>query len=373
MLEQNKQNPDNNMPQNINIFAGKNAFSLIRNHGLSPDLIEVVAGAAGGPKWLILYHLDKFIFSSWITPRTRPLFLVGSSIGAWRFAAVSQKDPSSALKKFKNAYIHQVYLKKPTADEVTRESIRILNTFMDDPGTDHLLEHPCFRLNLLSVYCQSFAASDHPFLLAPAMLTSAMLNAIDRRLLGCFYKRALFYHPKNIPPFMDMDQFPLIKTPLNRHNIKDAILSTGSIPLVMKGVNNIFGAPPGVYRDGGILDYHLDINFLNSQDKIVLYPHYTDRIIPGWFDKKFFHRKPDPKHMAPVLMISPSKALISKLPMGKIPDRDDFFLFKGKDSQRIAYWKKVTEMGKYMAEEFHNVVESGRICQVVKPLDHLKG
>jgi hypothetical protein len=77
--------------------------------------------------------------------------------------------------------------------------------------------------------------------------------------------------------------------------------------------------------------------------------------------------------MASVLMISPSKELISKLPLGKIPDRDDFFLFKGKDSQRIAYWKKVTEMGKYMAEEFHNVVESGRICQVVKPLDHPKG
>jgi hypothetical protein len=58
------------MPQNINIFAGKNAFSLIRKKGLSPDLIEVIAGAAGGPKWLILYHLDKFIFTSWITQST---------------------------------------------------------------------------------------------------------------------------------------------------------------------------------------------------------------------------------------------------------------------------------------------------------------
>lgn len=361
------------MAQHINIFAGKNALSLIRDTGLDPGMVEVAAGAAGGPKWLILYHLDKFIFSSWINRRTRPLFLVGSSIGAWRFAALSQKDPPGALKKFKDAYIHQTYLKKPTAGEVTRESIRIMNTFMDDSAITDILNHPYLRLNIMAVYCRFFAASDHPVLLAPAILTSAMTNIVDRRLLGCFYKRALFYHPKDRPPFMDLDQFPVIKTPLDASNIKEALLATGSIPLVMKGVKNISGAPPGVYRDGGIIDYHLDMPFLKSEDKIVLYPHYTDRIIPGWFDKKLYHRRPDPKRMASVVMVSPSKSLIAKLPYKKIPDRNDFFIFKGKDSQRIAYWKKVVEMSRYMAEEFHDAVESGRIRQMVRSMDHLTG
>ncbi len=361
------------MSQHINIFAGKNALSLIRDNGLSPDMVEVAAGAAGGPKWLILYHLDKFIFSSWIRHRIRPLFMIGASIGAWRFAALSQKDPSNALKKFKEAYIHQTYLKKPTAEEVTRESIRIMDTFMDDSAINDILNHPYRRLNIIAAYCRSLAASDHPSLLASAILASAMANMVDRRLLGCFYKRALFYHPQDRPPFMEMNQFPIIKTPLDASNLKEALLATGSIPLVMKGVKNISGAPPGVYRDGGIIDYHLDMPFLEDENKIVLYPHYMDRIIPGWFDKKLFHRKPDPKRMASVLVISPSKFLISKLPYKKIPDRNDFFIFHGKDSQRIAYWNRVVDLGRHMAEEFHDAVESGRIRQIVEDMDHITG
>lgn len=331
-------------------------------------MIEVVAGAAGGPKWLILYHLDNFIFSSWITRRIRPLFLIGSSIGAWRFAAVSQKDPICALNKLKDAYIHQIYLKKPTASEVTQESILIMNAFLDDSGIQEILNHPYIRINLMAVHCNQFTAPDFAAILAPAIVTSAFMNLIDRRFLRYFYKRALFFHPKTIPPFMGMDQFPIIKIPLDHKNFRDALLASGSIPLVMRGVKNIHGAPPGVYRDGGIIDYHLDIPFMDRKDKIVLYPHYTNRIIPGWFDKKLFHRKPNPADMTSVLMVSPSQKLISELPFGKISDRHDFLLFKGKDKERIAYWKKVTDMGRYMAEEFHDAVESGRISHMVQPM-----
>jgi hypothetical protein len=357
------------MSPNIDIFAGKNALSLIRDGGLVPDMVEVAAGAAGGPKWLILYHLDRLIFSSWMVRRTRPLFLIGSSIGAWRFAALSQKDPLDSIHKFKDNYIHQAYSKKPTPGEVTRETKRIMNTFLDNSGIHEILNHPYLRLNFMAVYCKPLAARDHRMVLAPTILASALLNMIDRRLLKWFYKRTLFYHPKSIPPFMNMNQFPVIKTPLDDKNIRDALLATGSIPLVMSRVKNIPGAPPGVYRDGGIIDYHLDIDFIDRKDKIVLYPHYMGRIIPGWFDKKLPYRKPDPNRMASVLIVSPSKDFVSKLPFGKISDRHDFFLFKGKDKERIAYWKKIIAMGKYLAEDFHDFVESGRIRHMVQPLN----
>jgi hypothetical protein len=42
------------MSSNIDIFAGKHALALVRDGGLHPDMVEVIAGAAGGPKWLIL-------------------------------------------------------------------------------------------------------------------------------------------------------------------------------------------------------------------------------------------------------------------------------------------------------------------------------
>lgn len=357
------------MSKNLNISAGKRALALIRDNGLAPDMVQVVAGAAGGPKWLILYHLDRFLFSSWIIPRISPLYLIGSSIGAWRFAALSQKDPAGALEKFLCAYLGQTYNSKPTPREVTEETIRIMDAFLDDNGIQEILNHSFLRLNLLAVYCRRLASVDAKAVLGPSIAISALLNMIDRRLLKCLFRRTLFYNPQSEPPFWNMNHFPPVKTPLNKNNLRSALLATGSIPLVMSRVKNIHGAPAGVYRDGGVIDYHLDIDFTRNKDKIVLYPHYTDRIVPGWFDKKLASRKPGADRMAPVLMVSPSESFVSKLPLGKISDRNDFWLFKGKDKERVEYWKNVVDMGRHLAEDFAESLESGRIRKLVRPME----
>ena len=75
------------------------------------------AGAAGGPKWLILAGLDRILFSQWFSGRKTPLFLIGSSSGAWRFAAAAQKDSRAALQRLETAYIHQRYEANPAPAE----------------------------------------------------------------------------------------------------------------------------------------------------------------------------------------------------------------------------------------------------------------
>ncbi|RPJ78596.1 MAG: patatin-like phospholipase family protein, partial [Deltaproteobacteria bacterium] len=84
----------------LSIFAGKKALLHIREQGLSQEDVSVIAGAAGGPKWLVLNQLDRMIFSYWLRNRKKPLYLLGSSIGSWRFAAASQKDPIEAMDRF---------------------------------------------------------------------------------------------------------------------------------------------------------------------------------------------------------------------------------------------------------------------------------
>ena len=37
-------------------------------------------------------------------------------------------------------------------------------------------------------------------------------------------------------------------------------------------------------QDGGIIDYHLHLPYHRAQG-LVLYPHFIDRIVPGWLDK----------------------------------------------------------------------------------------
>ena len=59
--------------------------------------------------------------------------------------------------------------------------------------------------------------------------------------------------------------------------------------MVVEGVE-IPGRPGEVHWDGGVLDYHLDLDF-GPTDGLILYPHFYDHIVPGWFDKALRWRR----------------------------------------------------------------------------------
>jgi hypothetical protein len=349
----------------ISFKAGPNAMRIIREEGLNPDKISVMAGAAGGPKWLVLGGLDRVLFGSIFKKRKRPLFMIGSSIGSWRFAALSQKNQLEALDSFEKAYLDQFYSRVPTTDEVTEVSRRILDAYLEDEAVTEVLSHPYVRLSILSVRSKHIFNADSRGVLAAGMALASMCNIFSRHSMGFFFERSLFYDQRDIPPFYDLKGFPIHRVPLSPDNLKPAIMASGSIPLVMNGVTDIPGAPQGVYRDGGMLDYHLDIPFDSNPDNIVLYPHYTDTIIPGWLDKHLPWRRAHMKNMHNVLIVSPSKSFVVDLPYGKIPDRNDFMRFKGRDAERLDYWNKAIEAGKILSEEFYDAVTSGRIRNMV--------
>ena len=67
----------------------------------------VIAGAAGGPKGLILGPLDRFVFGQWLPQSAQPVDLVGASIGAWRMATACLPDAVSAFERLEHDYIRQ--------------------------------------------------------------------------------------------------------------------------------------------------------------------------------------------------------------------------------------------------------------------------
>ncbi|MBW2651332.1 MAG: patatin-like phospholipase family protein [Deltaproteobacteria bacterium] len=356
------------MSGNLSFLAGRKALPMIREGGLHPDQVKVITGAAGGPKCLILNHLDAAIFSTWFADRKKSLFLLGSSAAAWRFASVSQKRPLEAIDRFRTTYVHQHYSLKPSREEITGESIAFLKTFLGETGVDEILNHPYFRLNMMSVRCRGLTASDRRGALLPGILIAALSNVISRRSLGLFFERTLLYDQREIPPFFNMNGFPIRQVPLTEKNLRQALLASGSIPVAMSRVTDIPGARKGTYRDGGVIDYHMDIPFTKDSNGIVLFPHYTNRVIPGWFDKKLPWRKPDPSNMENVLLLHPSEEFIKRLPYGKIPDRNDFQRFSGKDNERISYWNKAIKESERLGEEFLDAVQTGKIRELVRPM-----
>jgi hypothetical protein len=350
----------------LSIFAGQKALTILRDEGLRLDRVKVLAGAAGGPKWLVLHGMDKALFTR-LTQRRHPLFLIGASIGTWRFLCAAMGD--GALGRFREAYIEQRYRGKPTPRKVTEESLRILKQLMGKCSAEKALAHPVLRLNILTVRSRHLVGDSRNIVQSLGLTGAVFANLAQRKLLRYFFERTLFYDQRGNPPFSPLNDFPTRQVPLSPANLLPAVLASGSIPLVMEGIQNIPGALAGTYRDGGMIDYHIDIDLLKGDDdSLILYPHYTDRIVPGWLDKRLAWRTPVSASMDNLVLLAPSRAFVSALPFGKIPDRDDFVRFFGQDAERIAYWRAVVAAGERIAEEFMEAMDSGKIRERVKPL-----
>ena len=119
-------------------------------------------------------------------------------------------------------------------------------------------------------------------------------------------------------PFCSLNDLDTTIVPLTEENVSEAMLASGSIPFLLKGVRSVKGAPEGLYWDGGITDYHFDLPF-HLIEGLVLYPHFSPVITPGWFDKKLFWRQPSSRHFDNVVLLTPSAEFTARLPGGKIP------------------------------------------------------
>lgn len=343
-------------PRWLSFRAGPAAFRHIRENGLAPADVGTIAGASGGAKWLVLSRLDRVVARDLLPRLVGPVHLLGTSIGAWRFACYAQQDPSAAIERFENAYIEQTYSAEPDRAEITRKSREIMEVLLGENGIAEILAHPALRTNVLSVRARHVAASENALLLGTALLGAASLNAVSRRTLGLFFERALFFDPRDRPPFFDLDGFPLQRIPLTADNLEDAIVSTGSIPLVLDGVRDIAGARPGNYRDGGIIDYHLDLP-LAAPGRLTFYPHFYGHIVPGWFDKWLSWRRPRASSVDRMLLVSPSPEFVRRLPGRRIPDRHDFRRYE--PAERVRIWRRVVDECGALADELAAVLEQG--------------
>ena len=352
-------------PLTLTFKAGAGALKSVRANGFDPSSVGTIAGASGGAKWLVLSQLDRAILTSVVPKLTGPVHLLGTSIGAWRFACYAQNDPVAAIVRFENAYIDQQFTPNPGIEEITAKSREILDILLGESGADEVLTHPVFRTHVMAVRSRHLLASESRWILALGLITAASLNLAHRKSLGLFFERALFFDERDLPPFFDAGGFPIQKICIDRDNFEDAVVATGSIPLVLSGVRNIAGAAPGIYRDGGIIDYHHDLPHSDA-GRLTLYPHFYDRIIPGWFDKKLSWRRPDAAHVSNTILISPSREFVARLPNGKIPDRTDFV--KLTPDERVIAWRRCVKMCEQMADEFRDVIEKDQLAAHLKAL-----
>lgn len=344
--------------------AGPGALARLREEGMKPGLFSHVAGAAGGPKWLALNRLDRLLFGEWLAKPEQPLIGIGSSIGAWRLAALAQDDPVRAIEGFEAAYLAQSYSEKPDAHEVAEEAGRILDQFVDEQAMAEILASDRIRLNVVTTLAQGFLGADARLLQILGLAKIIAANSISRQLFARCVQRVLFHAPDGAVNYAD-DGFPTHHVNLNTGNLRAALLGTAAIPLVIAAQKNIPGGPPGTYLDGGLIDYHMDLP-LAEPEGLLLLPHFAERVVPGWFDR--YMKSRTPQHLDHALVLAPSAELLSRLPNGKVPDRKDFALYGTDNAARIRDWKTaIAECGR-MAEDWHRWLADGSLVDRIQLL-----
>ena len=350
----------------LTIRAGRRALQRLQQKPLGPEDVHVIPGAAGGPKALGISGLDKAIFGDWLPQAPQERALIGSSIGSWRFAAIaSSDDPKAQLARLAELYTSQRFAKGVSAAEISRKSILFLEELLGG-REDFLLSHPWYRLSIVVVRSLGLLQHDTRGRLSLGLMRAISANMVSRRHLGRFMERGIVHDARSRAPVSSLVDFPSHEVPLSRDNLLPALLASASIPLVMSGVRNIPGAPEGVYRDGGLLDYHLDLPY--QQPGNILYPHFTDRVVPGWFDKTLPWRRGDASRLQDVVLVSPSPDYLATLPDRKLPDRKDFEKYVGDDAGRERAWRRAISESDRLGDEFLELVENGRLLDRIQPL-----
>ena len=340
--------------QALRLVAGKTARRRIEEHGLTPSLVRMVVGASGGPKWLVLRGLDDFIFGRWLSSATQTVDMVGSSIGAWRMTIASHPQPARMFDTFQEAYFAFRKDDGATPRAVSLASYKILEEVLNSTERSAILGNRTRNLNIVAVRCEGPTASDTPFVEGAGLLAAASANAISRAALGRFFRRAVFYSGDEVAQSASWQDFGRIDVKLRSSSLHDALMASGSIPFAVDPVRDIEGAPKGVYRDGGVIDYHFDVPWAYD-DGIVLYPHFYAHLTPGWFDKMRKNRRVGAQTLDQQLILAPSDEFVASLPGGRIPDRKNFAEME--DNERRAYWGKVVKESYRMGDEYASLLE----------------
>ena len=340
--------------QALEVRVGRAAARRLAAEGWHPELMAGLIGASGGPKWLILGHLDRALHRLLLQHRQQPLKAIGSSIGSWRHALLAQDDAVAAINRFEDVYLGQTYSSaRPGITEVTAASRDMLLTALGEEGARAVAEHPWFQSYIVTARGRGLTGRTTGPGLALGLGLAAVGNAASRATLPRSFQRVVFARPcaGAVPSLLAGFQTEYVD--LSERNVTSALLASGAIPYLFEGVSDVPGGPRGAYWDGGIIDYHFDLQAL-PEDGVWLYPHFGNRVTRGWFDKFLpwrAGRQPNPDQL---ILLCPSEAFLASLPKGKIPDRRDFGRMS--EPERMRYWRHCVAESQRLAEEFEQLV-----------------
>jgi hypothetical protein len=266
---------------------------------------------------------------------------------------LSQTQPGAAIQRLQTAYLQQQYSSaKPSPAEVSQVAEELLREALGPQGAAHIIGHERFHNIIITARGRGLAQGQSGLPLLASMASASAANALSRKTLNLFFQRVAFCHA-TIASVPFTSNFNTQTVTLTEGNLIPALKASGAIPLLMQCESSIPGATGGPFWDGGIIDYHFSLT--NSEaNGLILYPHFSDVIIPGWFDKMLPWRAQSRPAIDNLILMCPSRSFLATLPHQKIPDRSDFNRLS--PHQRVAYWQTCVLQSERLAEALYSLI-----------------
>jgi hypothetical protein len=359
----------------LQVHAGPAACALLRERGLRPQDVRAIPAAAGGAKGITLNPLDRFIFGQWLAAAPQTVHLLGASIGAWRMAAATLPNADDELAQLAEDYITQRYDHAPGQMPKPGVISQAFGQKIDQrlgQRAAQVLAHPRWRLHVFTSRGRHVLRRQGRLRTPLGYVGAFMANAVHRRALAWFIDRVVFSDPRDPLPFPLAD-FRTHRVALSAANLTPAVLASCSIPFWLNAVHDVPGAPHGAYWDGGITDYHLHLNYAAMGQAaapgwvggpgLVLYPHFSPHVVPGWLDKPWKRRHFASPMLDNLVVLSPRPDWVARLPHAKLPDRKDFKTYGDDNASRMRDWRRALAESQRLADEFAQAVTAGAPVQ----------
>ena len=146
----------------IRIKAGSKIYPIIKDGGFNFDSVSTYFGPAVGPRWLIASGFDLTLLKGGFLGCSNAVHLIGSSAGAFRFAAWLQPEAIESYNKLLDAYINVRYTKSDTPATALEKITGIINEYLEDDALPFALANKKYRLVIITARARGLVAFKNP-------------------------------------------------------------------------------------------------------------------------------------------------------------------------------------------------------------------
>jgi hypothetical protein len=312
------------------------------------DFFDCFFLPAAGPRAFVSSGFEASLASSYLSNNIKSeKWLIGGSTGGLRALAFVN---SLLLKqdlacKIKDHYCEMYYKHGFTSDKLHAMMLEMFDSVCPNDVLKEALEHDTFKVAIL------VSELRYPFSLLPVILLRPFLAIVvllhlvlPSLIETLFFKRLCFYSGHSPPSFLGLeDSVEFCKLTIN--NCQQVLHATTSMPLISKTCTFIKGKGPGVYFDGGITDYYLNMKINGANGLLLGDLHPTSPIYRSALDLFVPWRRhlPD-EYFEHVSVIRPTENFLKSLEPRSLPSVRDWFSKeyikypeKRKDSWNLVY------------------------------------